>query len=161
METRMGATERRFAGRAIQWVMCSYKPLTTDELPPAIWQDEYKNTLSPVDVDFDEDTVLEYCHNILVVDSIRKVWVPSHLSVTEYFEKFFWSQKAANCLVSSVCLLLLNNDRTHEQDVEKQSRKQAASSDSLGEKDFTSLRFYASHHWMRHVRNCLGPRLFE
>jgi hypothetical protein len=53
--------------------MCSYMPLTTEQPLPAISQDEYKDTIQPVGIDLDEDTVLEYCHNLLVVDPTRKV----------------------------------------------------------------------------------------
>lgn len=86
--------------------MCARHPLETDELLVAIAQDETSNTLtSPADLT--EDNVLKYCHNLVVIDTIRKVLIPSHLSVLEYFEEHLWSQSEANCLVASVCLLVL------------------------------------------------------
>ena len=99
--------EKEIADRAFQWVMCAVEPLQTKELLPAICQDENSDTLAPLD-GLDEDLALEYCHNLLVIDPVRKVWVPSHLSVIEYIENR-WSQSQANCLVSSICLLLLQN----------------------------------------------------
>lgn len=88
--------------------MCACNPLGTLELLPAICQDENIDILSPLD-GLDEEIVLEYCHNLLIIDPARRVWIPSHLSVIEYFETHLWSQRQANCLVSSVCLLLLQN----------------------------------------------------
>jgi ankyrin repeat protein len=102
---RMKDHEKEIADRAFQWVMCAVEPLQTKELLPAICQDENSDTLAPLD-GLDEDLVLEYCHNLLVIDPVRKVWVPSHLSVIEYVENR-WSLSQANCLVSSICLLVL------------------------------------------------------
>jgi hypothetical protein len=99
--------EKKIADRAFQWVFCAVEPLQTKELLPAICQDESRDTLAPLD-GFDEDLALEYCHNLLVIDPVRKVWVPSHLSVIEYVENR-WSLSQANCLVSSICLLVLQN----------------------------------------------------
>jgi ankyrin repeat domain-containing protein 50 len=112
---RMEDHERKIADRAFQWVMCACKPLTTRELLPAICQDEYSDTLLPLD-GLDEDLVLEYCHNLLIIDPVRQVWIPSHLSVIEYFENHLWSQGQANCLVSSVCLLVLQNTIFHNRE---------------------------------------------
>ena len=100
--------EKKIADRAFQWVMCACRPLTTWELLPAISQDGKSDTLLPLD-GIDEDLVLEYCHNLLVIDPVRKVWIPSHLSVVEYFENHLWSQNDANFLVLRVCLLVLQD----------------------------------------------------
>ena len=99
--------EKEIADRAFQWVMCAVEPLQTKVLLPAICQDENSDTLAPLD-GLDEDLALEYCQNLLVIDPVRKVWVPSHLSVIEYMENR-WSLSQANCLVSSICLLVLQN----------------------------------------------------
>jgi ankyrin repeat domain-containing protein 50 len=99
--------EKEIADRAFQWVMCAAEPLQTKVLLPAICQDENSDTLAPLD-GLDEDLALEYCHNLLVIDPVRKVWVPSHLSVIEYMENR-WSLSQANCLVTSICLLVLQN----------------------------------------------------
>jgi ankyrin repeat protein len=99
--------EKKIADRAFQWVMCAVKPLKTKVLLPAICQDENSDTLAPLD-GLDEGLALEYCHNLLIIDPVRKVWVPSHLSVIEYIEDR-WSLSQANCLVSSICLFVLQN----------------------------------------------------
>jgi hypothetical protein len=99
--------EKEIADRAFQWVMCAVEPLQTKVLLPAICQDENSDTLAPLG-GLDEDLALDYCQDLLVIDPVRQVWVPSHLSVIEYVENR-WSQSQANCLVSSICLLVLQN----------------------------------------------------
>jgi ankyrin repeat protein len=99
--------EKIIADRAFQWVMCAIEPLKTKVLLPAICQDENSDTLASLD-GLDEDLALKYCHNLLVIDPVRKVWVPSHLSVIEYMENR-WNLSQANCLVSSICLLVLQS----------------------------------------------------
>jgi ankyrin repeat domain-containing protein 50 len=100
--------ERQVADRAFQWVMCACHPLKTKHLLPAVCQDENNDALLPLD-GLDEDLLLEYCHNLLIIDPVRQVWIPSHLSVIEYFENHLWSQSQANYLVSSACLLVLQD----------------------------------------------------
>jgi ankyrin repeat domain-containing protein 50 len=130
--------------------MGSCTPLSTKELLPAVCQDVKDDTIKPVE-DIDEELVLEICQNLLVIDPNRKVWIPSHLSVIEYFENHHWTQKQANCLVASVCLLLLN-DPTHydREDELERNRIQNNSSDHYTN---YSLSLYARHHWMIHVQN--------
>jgi hypothetical protein len=120
--------------------MCSCKPLSTEELLPAVNQDVKDDTIKPVE-DIDEELVLELCQNLLVIDPNRQVWIPSHLSVIEYFEGHHWSQKQANCLVASVCLLLLNDANQYNRE-----------NDSLGDSVNYRLGFYARHHWVTHVQ---------
>ena len=102
----MSEIERQIADRAFKWVMCSCQPLSTQVLLPAVCQDEGNDTIMPVD-DLNEDLLLEYCHYLLVIDSSRKVWIPCHLSVIEYFDNQLWCQAQANCHVASVYLSLL------------------------------------------------------
>ena len=150
--------EKAIADRAFRWVMCAMEPLTTDELLPAICQDENSDNLVPLD-GLDEDLVLEYCHNLLVVDPIRKVWVPSHLSVIEYFENHLWSQSQANGMVASVCLILLKNTVLYDREkrwgkVRRQgystSKEEIDQNDPLSAQEFRSIIMYARDHWMTH-----------
>ena len=159
--------EREIADRAFQWVMCAAKPLFTQELLPALCQDGTGNTLLPLD-GLDEELALEYCHNLLVIDPERKVWVPSHLSVIEYIEDHLWSQRQANSLVSRVCLLALQNTVLCNRE-EKWIRPYVAiyprghfwdlfpernfdPSDPLDHWAFICLSYYARHHWTIHAK---------
>jgi hypothetical protein len=129
--------------------MCSRIPFSTKALLLAVCQDVKDDTVTPVK-DIDEDLVLEICQNLLVIDPIRKVWIPSHLSVLEYFEDYHWSQTQANCLVASVCLLLLN-DTTHY-DREDELEQDSIQSGSLYDGVSHSLSYYARYYWMIHVQ---------
>ena len=82
--------EKQVANRAFQWAMCSSVPLPTSIFLLAVCRGLDHDTIQPIG-DLDEDILLEYCHNLLVIDSSRGVWVPSHLSVVEYFEQHHWS----------------------------------------------------------------------
>jgi hypothetical protein len=154
--------------------MCAIEPLTTDVLLAAVSQDENEDLLRPIDTLLDEELLLEYCHNLLVIDNERDVWVPSHLSVIEYFENHLWSQKEANAVVSCTCLLLLNNTPLYDRESEWQQlnsdydsggsyrfgdyrgslywKKIKNQDDPLCTKSFGPVSFYVRHHWVFHVR---------
>ncbi|RDW58456.1 hypothetical protein BP5796_12386 [Coleophoma crateriformis] len=142
---RMNEHERKIASRACQWVMCAKHPLPTAVLLPAVCQDENDDKVHSEN-DLDEDLLLEYCHHLLVIDTSRNVWIPSHLSVIEYIETHRWTHLQANCLVSSVCLLRLlhsyeNADESISRDLGSYERA----------RNFTE---YAYAYWMIHVRKC-------
>jgi hypothetical protein len=159
--------ERNIADRAFQWVMCAVEPLNTRELLAALCQDGAGDTLLPLD-GLDEELALEYCHNLLIIDPIRKVWVPSHLSVIEYIEDHLWSQCQANSLVSSVCLLALQNtilcnreekwimpDEMGGSFVNRWNpllERIFDPSDPLDHWMFNYLTYYARHHWTIHAK---------
>ncbi|PGH14627.1 hypothetical protein AJ79_02962 [Helicocarpus griseus UAMH5409] len=145
----MDEVEREVAGRAFQWIMCACSPLSSDELLPAVCQ-VGDGTLQDTD-DLDEDILLKYCHNLLIIDPTRGVWVPSHLSVIEYCETHLWSQLQANCFVASVCLSLLNNNPLY--DVYEDDENAAENFLSPSHESF-NFYFYVAHHWMFHVRRC-------
>ncbi|KAF8851786.1 hypothetical protein BDZ45DRAFT_133333 [Acephala macrosclerotiorum] len=164
-------SEKRIADRAFQWVMCSIAPLSTEELLQAVSQDEGDDEVKLVE-DLDEDLLLEYCHNLLVIDRERNVWVPSHLSVIEYFENHFWDHKQANYLVATVCILTLmdptagimeeDSEQASENASESASKAESVPNDSFDRRDLHRLKLYAEHHWMNHVRICQDdsdPRL--
>ncbi|KAF4627727.1 hypothetical protein G7Y89_g10427 [Cudoniella acicularis] len=170
----MNKAEKRYADRAFQWVMCACHPITSKELLPAICQDENSDDLKPLG-GLNEDLLLKYCHNLLVIDPVRKVWIPSHLSVIEYFEDHLWNQSQANCLVSSVCLLVLQNavfynrekawngqNNSHSTDSSKDSLARGGDglTDPLHGQGFHRLSLYTRHHWPIHAQksDAMGNR---
>ncbi|CZR64609.1 uncharacterized protein PAC_14507 [Phialocephala subalpina] len=157
----MGEAEKRIADRAFQWVMCACHPLQTTELLPAVCQDGISDILEPLG-GLTEDLVLKYCHNLLVIDPVRKVWIPSHLSVIEYFEDHLWNQSQANCLVGTVCLLVLQNTVLYNRErswgnPKKQiqqtiEQKELELNDPLQDQGFQRLSYYVRHHWPIHAQ---------
>ncbi|RDW57470.1 hypothetical protein BP6252_13808 [Coleophoma cylindrospora] len=141
---RMNEHERKIASRACQWVMCATHPLPTAVLLPAVCQDENDDKIYSEN-DLDEDLLLEYCHHLLVIDTSRNVWIPSHLSVIEYIETYRWTHLQANYLVSSVCLLhLLYSYENAGQSI----------SPNLGTyRHAYNFTEYVYAYWMTHVRN--------
>jgi ankyrin repeat protein len=152
--------EKIIADRAFQWVMCTCTPLNTETLLAAIWQDEKSSALKPLG-GLNKDLVLKYCRHLLVIDPVSGYWTPSHLSVIEYFEDYLWSQSQANYLVTSVCLLLLQNavlwNRQEDWDRLNFYAKYYPSQDENGQKDpldgqgFESLASYAMNYWPIHA----------
>ncbi|MCJ1397809.1 hypothetical protein MMC11_001005 [Xylographa trunciseda] len=108
--TRIQAQEGsapEIANRAFQWVMCSGKPLSYDELVAAVCYDPETDGTNSVDIDI--DIVLAACHNLLTIEQKLRVCRFSHLSVQEYLESHHWSDIEANGHVAKVCLCLLND----------------------------------------------------
>lgn len=155
--------DRNCAIRAFQWVMCACSPLTSVQLLSAIRVDAESDTMQLSD-EIDEDTLLELCNNLLVLDSQRRVWRFSHLSVTEYFEKNHWSLLQSHCHVAKVSLLLLIEARPDIADMTEADSSSDRSSDSSVNEDELSyenhsisdpghpLQRYCQHHWPIHVQ---------
>lgn len=156
----MSSVNRRFADRAFQWVMCIEEPPRTTLLLAAVCQDKDGETLTPLG-GLNEELLLKYCHNLLVIDPVRKIWVPSHLSVVEYFENHLWNHSQANSLVANVCLLVLQNTvlGNREQDWledrivgESSDDTRLNSEDPLSQPNFRKLSQYARDYWPVHIR---------
>lgn len=156
----MSSAEKFVADRVFQWVMCACEPLTTEILLPAISQDENKNSLEPVE-DLEEELVLKYCRNLMVIDPIRKVWLPSHLSVIEYLEHL-WGHPEANYIVFNVCLsvlretLFFSRDKTWSSECSLTNDEKLAIGDPLGGQGFDKLSLYARYRWATHAKNSAG-----
>ncbi|KAE8134486.1 hypothetical protein BDV38DRAFT_285774 [Aspergillus pseudotamarii] len=127
----------KIATRALQWVICSEKPLTAEALVFLVCQDPEIDTLiTPyVDVRF----ILDSCSNLLVLDS-RQFCQPSHLSVKEYFENL-WGIGKCHANAAKICLthmLIANNQFSQG------SSRYSATIDNI--------LTYATQHWFVHIR---------
>lgn len=116
--------ERSLLDRAVRWVMCSARPLTTDELLFAICQDSASDKIMPKRRDVDEKLILNLCHNFLcleatlddnVDDSLNDragkshpVWRLAHQAVAEFFEShIFCDYDHSHDEIGKVCLMVL------------------------------------------------------
>ncbi|RYP31190.1 hypothetical protein DL766_004498 [Monosporascus sp. MC13-8B] len=149
--------DKALADRAFMWVMCACKPLSSEELLSAISLDAERD---PFDLSegITESQLLHLCNNLLVLDSQRKTWRFSHLSVTEYFEENHWSLRQAHCRAAKVCLKLL---------IEIREEPESGSVGAGDENDHTSkardifgpdhpLQVYSRHFWIAHVQTQEG-----
>ncbi|KAG8161566.1 hypothetical protein KVR01_008553 [Diaporthe batatas] len=99
---RMSGT-KKFLDRALRWVLCSARPLTTDELLLAISQDPESDIVKPQHSRLTEDWISARCRNLLTLDprgysddgevSIyhrgddpRPVWRLAHQAVADFIE---------------------------------------------------------------------------
>lgn len=104
--------ERILLDRALRWVMCSARPLETDELLFAISQDSQSGTVTPQRQDLDEELILTLSQNLLTLDNsslvMEPVWRLAHQAVAEYLESGTCCKyDFAHCEAGKVCLTIL------------------------------------------------------
>lgn len=119
--TNGGDTAKKFTDRALRWVLCSLRPLTTDELLFAISQDPENDSVTVSDQDVSEDSILTSCHNLLSLysssndesDDVNSrgngppVWRLAHQAVAEFLETNDCYSAYAHYEAGIVCLNLL------------------------------------------------------
>lgn len=142
-----------FLDRACMWVMSACRLLHSSELLSAIQVDPRLGTID-LPVDFTESELLDVCENLLVLDSQRRVWMFSHLSVQEYFEGSHFYLWQAHCNIAKVCLkLLINTDESLPDESEAET---SGSAHDVEPQDMFNpahpLQQYILHHWAIHVR---------
>ncbi|KAI1348196.1 hypothetical protein F5Y01DRAFT_307013 [Xylaria sp. FL0043] len=97
--------DRALADNAFRWVMCAEEPLSSLQLLSALRINSEDDTFR-LSESLNESQLLHLCSNLLVIDSQRKVWRFSHLSVAEYFEENHWSRRKAHSYAAKVCIKL-------------------------------------------------------
>jgi hypothetical protein len=150
------------AERALQWVMCSIRPLNSKQLVAAVCQDPESDDVRPVDVNL--DFILHACRNLLVVDARLNTCGFSHLSVQEYFETRVWTPSQSHAHAAKTCLVLLGaiepDDDTSASPISIASNHSWRTDDSeadeddseTNEDDIEALKSYAVGVWPRHVQ---------
>ncbi|RYP07284.1 hypothetical protein DL764_002599 [Monosporascus ibericus] len=149
--------DKTLADRAFMWVMCAREPLSSEVLLSAIRPDSERDAFH-LSEGITESRLLHLCNNLLVLDSQRKIWRFSHLSVTEYFEENHWGLWQAHCLAAKVCLKLLIEI------CEEPKSGGVSTADENGHKSKARdtfrpdhpLQVYSLHHWIAHVQTQEG-----
>lgn len=119
-------TAKKLTDRALRWVMCSARPLTTDELLFAICQDAEAASITATRRDISEKLILKLCQNLLVLDDSRNrsgpqdgssegnnsdappVWRLAHQAVADFIENLVSSNDDfAHYEAGKVCLMIL------------------------------------------------------
>ena len=129
------AEELEVAKRALMWVMCSRRPLSSEEWASFSYWPE------PADQDTGAYPLLKMCHNLVTVDNQMQVVRFAHLSVQEYLEKLddFTAEKA-NSMAARFCLSVLLSD---EMPIPSLLRE------SFG---------YSRGYWVEHASQCTGSQ---
>ncbi|RKL00265.1 hypothetical protein BFJ71_g5753 [Fusarium oxysporum] len=86
----MSSYEQQLARRALQWVLCAFRPLMTSELS-LVMQIDPNSVSTEANTLFTLETIQSICGNLLVYDRKSNVWRFSHLSAREYIEKHHYS----------------------------------------------------------------------
>jgi hypothetical protein len=127
--------ELEIARRALMWVMCSRRPLSSQEwVNTTYWPEQ-------VDQGVGVNSLLDMCHNLVTVDNQSQVVRFAHLSVQEYLENMEdFAMEEGNAMAAEFCLsvLLHNNVSIHSH---------------LG-----TAFDYSVGYWMNHASQCSGSQ---
>ncbi|KAF4947098.1 hypothetical protein FGADI_10728 [Fusarium gaditjirri] len=86
----MSSYEQQLARRALQGVLCAFRPLKTSELSLIMHIDLDSGT-KEADTILESETIQSICGNLIIYDQEFRVWRFSHLSAREYLEKHHYS----------------------------------------------------------------------
>ena len=133
--SREDSEELGVTKRALMWLMCSRRPLSSQEWASVSYWPEL------ADQDTGADPLLEMCHNLVAVDNQSQVVRFAHLSVQEYLEKLDdFTVEKTNSMAARFCLSVLLSD-----DISIPSL--------LGE-----AFDYSAGYWMEHASQCTGSQ---
>ena len=143
------------ADRAFQWIMCSFRPLSPEELVAVVCQDPDNDELEDVHINI--YVVLSACQNLLDVDENGHVCRFAHLSVQEYFEEHHWNSSQTNGLVAKACLLFLNHPdywKKKSSIIWQYGRFQRGTHNKEPPQDHqpSNILQYARNYWPTHVQ---------
>lgn len=110
--------EKNILDRALKWVMCSARPLSTKDLLLAICQDSESDGFTEQRAEVDEELILVLGQNLLCLEGDNDakfdegetgpVWRLAHQAVAEFFEnKENFKADIAHYEVGTVCLMIL------------------------------------------------------
>ncbi|GAB1320797.1 NACHT domain-containing protein [Madurella fahalii] len=155
--------DRALADRAFKWVMCASYPLDSEELLSAVRLGSDPDAFE-LSSEITESQLLHLCNNLLLLDSQRKIWRFSHLSVVEYFEQNHWDRLQAHCHAAKVCLKILTGSyeepKTHGPDGLGNNTGGISGGDLSKTPGLFDphhpLQMYIQHYWIMHVQALEG-----
>lgn len=153
--------QKTVVDRAFIWVMCSYGPMSSEQLLAAIRHDANHDELEEV---IDTNTLLSLCKSLLVLDEPSNRLRFCHASVLEYIQRELWNSRNAHCYAAKSCLrflmLVYGEPAPETVSVAKADDSSISSDEDLSlQEDPTILsrdypfHFYSRHHWMRHIQH--------
>ncbi|KAF5256049.1 hypothetical protein FOXYS1_13501, partial [Fusarium oxysporum] len=105
----MSSYEQQLARRALQWVLCAFRPLMPSELS-LVMQIDPNSVSTEADTIFTPETIQSICGNLLVYDRKSNVWRFSHLSAREYIERHHYSMFESHHHVAISSIKFLERD---------------------------------------------------
>ncbi|UKZ46852.1 hypothetical protein TrVGV298_001063 [Trichoderma virens] len=107
--TGMSSYDQETLRRAVMWVMCAYKPLSSNQLLAAVRLSiSGDGATLEVEDELTEETLRSICRHLVVTDSQKDEWKFPHASVIEYFEaEHKWTMVEAHSFVAKHSLLCL------------------------------------------------------
>lgn len=108
--------ERKCLDKALRWVICAARPLTTRELLFAMSQEFKSDSIKLQNRDLNEALIRRWTHNLLILEDTPGngysprpgVWRLAHQAVAEFLqERSDCALSFAHCEAGKVCLLLL------------------------------------------------------
>jgi ankyrin repeat protein len=137
--------DRLLGKRAISWITCAQRPLTTKELCHALSIEPGDKTLDSEDV-YDIESVVSSCAGLVTIDEERDIIRLVHYTTQEYFEHELlqWNPGAREEIATN-CLTYLTFDTF---------RSGSCGTDTDFERRMEGNVFldYAARHWAEHVR---------
>jgi ankyrin repeat protein len=112
-----GKESGRIAGNAIRWLLCSKRQLQSSELIAAavLTNRDETDTTDEDPEEYEEDDILQFCSNLVVLDQSLGVFRLAHLSVREYFEKKEgYEQWSIQNMAFGTCLDILASKSTSD-----------------------------------------------
>lgn len=146
---------QQLVDRAVMWIMCAARPLTSNGILSAIRIDAKEQDLQ-ISSEINEEDLLFFCQHLLVVDH-EGIWRVSHLSVMEYFEQHYWTLQEAHIYVGNACLLVLldmpepNGDLESDDETEH-SKDTTTTNMSRALGLHVDFQQYVQWHWVIHAQ---------
>ncbi|CAG7565877.1 unnamed protein product [Fusarium equiseti] len=152
--------DKALADRALMWVMCAPRYLTSTELLSAIRFPSDDGEFYMAE-DIDDDLLLDLCNDLLIFDAHQKVWKFPHASVLEYLEENRYSILKAHSHVAKACLGLLIGSYKELgggfiNEFQSMRHHDAEAVDIFDPKH--PLQHYCRNHWIYHVYTQRGLR---
>ncbi|EHK26678.1 uncharacterized protein TRIVIDRAFT_141868 [Trichoderma virens Gv29-8] len=160
--TGMSSYDQETLRRAVMWVMCAYKPLSSNQLLAAVRLSiSGDGATLEVEDELTEETLRSICRHLVVTDSQKDEWKFPHASVIEYFEaEHKWTMVEAHSFVAKHSLLCLIDGyskwapSTNLRDSD--SYKFADEQDDLDD-----LEEYVRRYWSQHINALEGLQPFD
>ncbi|KAH8683862.1 hypothetical protein BGZ61DRAFT_58812 [Ilyonectria robusta] len=101
------AQDRELGRRAIRWVLCAPRPLSTNELATAMMIDYETENLYDIEEKPTAEVIRGVCYNLLVFDKEQRRWRFCHLSAAEYVESTLMFELQPHYYAAAGCLKYL------------------------------------------------------